>query len=70
VTERFIKSLSIKFHGHPSNGSRADTFGHTGGRIDEQTGKTKLLGAFRYYAKVHDFFFNRGTNSSGMLKFL
>jgi hypothetical protein len=27
----FIKAPSIKFHGNPSNGSRADTFGQTDG---------------------------------------
>jgi len=30
--------------------------GRTDGRIDGQTGKTKLLGTFRDYAKAPEFF--------------
>jgi hypothetical protein len=43
--------------------------GRKDGRIDGQTGKAKLLGAFRDYAKAPEFFY-RETNSSGMFKFL
>ena len=58
--QSFIKSPSIKFHGHPSNGSRTDTFGRTDGRTDGriggQTGNKKLLGAFCDYEKAPKFF--------------
>jgi len=44
--EDILKKVSnIKFHGHPSSGSRVDTRRRT----DRQTVTTKLVGAFRYF---------------------
>jgi len=42
------KVPNIKFHEHPSSGSRADTRK----RIARQTVTTKLAGAFRYFANA------------------
>ena len=42
----FIEVAIIKYHGNPPSGSRADTCG--------RTDMTKVIGAFRNYAKVSE----------------
>ena len=43
--QTFEKSLYIKFHENPSSGSRVIPYG--------RTDMTKLIVAFRYFAKAH-----------------
>ena len=47
----FEKCSNVTFHENSSNGSRVVSCGRTYGRTDRQTGMTKLIAAFRNYAK-------------------
>jgi len=47
----FQKYSHIKFHENPSSDSRVVPCGRTGGRTDGQTDITKLIVAFRNFAK-------------------
>jgi len=46
----FLEAPNIKFHGNPSNESRADTCGQT----DRQTDMPKLISAFCDYANARN----------------
>jgi len=48
----FEKFLHIKFHENPSSGSRVVPCGRTDGRTGGQTDMTKLIVAFRNFAKA------------------
>jgi hypothetical protein len=37
LSDFFLKVSNIKFHGNPPSGSRADTYGETDERMDEQS---------------------------------
>ena len=49
--QSFEKYTNIKFHEYPSNGSRVAPCGQTDRQADRRTDMTKLIVAFRNFAK-------------------